>query len=133
MKSLLRIILLYSFILFITPQFIPGLHVTNTFMTYITGGIVLSLLFLIVKPIFSIISFPINLLTLGLFSLITNAVILYILTRIIRGISITAFSYQSFDILGFHIPEISFTSFFAYIYTAFIISLLAGFLRWLVR
>jgi uncharacterized membrane protein YvlD (DUF360 family) len=72
------------------------------------------------------------LLTLGLFSFVVNAFILYILTIIISGISITAFEYSGINFLGFVIPRIYFNLFFTYIYTAFVLSFIDSFFSWLM-
>lgn len=91
------------------------------------------LMFLILKPILNIISFPVNLITLGLFSMFTNALILYLLVFFIIGISISPFSYPSFELLGFDVPKISFSLIFTYIYTAFVLSFIDYFFSWLVK
>src|SRR5476651_852633 len=101
MKSLLRNTLINSLSLFILAQIVPGLTVHNGFFTYIAGGLALSLLFLIVKPILNIISLPLNLVTLGLFSFLTNAIIFYLLTVFVTGISITSFTFSGFSFSGF--------------------------------
>jgi hypothetical protein len=49
-KSILRNITFYSFALFLVSQVLTGVKVSGGFWTYILGGVVLTLLFLIVKP-----------------------------------------------------------------------------------
>lgn len=133
MKTIVRRVALYSFILFLLPQIVPGVHITGGFLTLIIGGIGLALMFMILKPILNIISFPINLATLGLFSMFTNALILYLLTIFITGVSLSPFSYDPINYLGFTTPQISFNLFFAYVYAALIVSLIESFLSWLMN
>src|SRR6266581_1082303 len=118
MKSLLRNTVIHSFILFFLPFLVPGFHVTGGFWTFIIGGFILSLLTSILKPILSIISFPVNFLTLGLFSLIINGLIIYLLTIFIPQISIQPFVYEKMNIWIFSADKISFNTFFAYVYVA---------------
>ncbi len=55
------------------------------------AGLLLGLFNLIVKPIVKILSLPINILTLGLFNIIINAGMLWIVDMIIRELEIKGF------------------------------------------
>lgn len=133
MKSVTRGIVLYSLALYFLPMLIPGLKISGGFLTFLIGGIALMLMFLVIKPILNIVSFPINLITLGLFAMLTNGFILYLLVQLVSGISVTPFSYPPSEILGFAVPKISFSLFFAYIYTAFMLSFIDSFFSWLIK
>jgi putative membrane protein len=133
MKKIVRNISIYTFALFLLPKLIPGVHLTGGLWTLFVGGIGLALMFLIIKPILTLISFPVNILSLGLFSMLTNALILYLLTIIVTGVSVEAFTYQRFEIWGFVIPALSFNTFFSYVYTAFVLSFIDTFLSWLMK
>ena len=133
MKTIIRNIAIYTFALFLLPKIIPGVHLTGGLWTLFVGGILLALMFLILKPILKIISFPVNILTLGLFSIFTNVLILYIFTIFVTGVSITHFSYDSANFSGLVIPKLTFNTFFAYVYTAFVLSFIDTFLSWLMK
>src|SRR5258708_40236687 len=111
MKTIIRKILTYIGALYFLPQLIPGIHISGGFTTLLIGGVTLALLFLILKPILNLISFPINLVTFGIFSLVINAVLLYLLTVFIKGIAITAFSYHNINFEGFSTPTLEFNTF----------------------
>lgn len=132
MKTILRRIAIYTFVLFILPPIIPGVKISGGLETLFIGGALLAVMFLILKPILTIISFPINLITLGLFSIITNAFILYLMTRFVDGIKISPFHYNSFTYSGFKIPAFEFNIYFVYIFTALVISILVSLLSWLM-
>lgn len=132
MKTILRRIAIYTFILFLLPALIPGVKIIGGLETLFIGGTALALMFLVLRPVLTIISFPINLLTLGLFSVITNAFILYLMTRFVEGITISPFAYSAISFRGFTTPEIFFNFYFAYAFTAFIISLIESALAWLM-
>jgi putative membrane protein len=133
MKAITRGVVIYSLALYFLPMLIPGLKISGGLLTFLIGGIALMLMFLVLKPILNIISFPINLITLGLFSMITNAFILYLLVQFVSGISIVPFSYPASEVLGFAVPKISFSLFFAYVYTAFMLSFIDSFFSWLIK
>ena len=133
MKTILRNIAIYTLILFLLPMLIPGVSITNGLQTLLTGGIMLAILFLVLKPILNIISFPVNMVTLGLFNIFINALLIYLLTVFVTEISISSFTYYRTNVFGFITPMISFNTFFAYIYTAFILTLINGFIRWLIN
>src|ERR1017187_6315523 len=101
MKSIIRSIAIYTFALYFIPQIVPGFTINGGFMTLLIGSVVLALMSLILKPILNIISFPINMLTLGLFSIIINAIILYLLTILVPNITVQPFTYPESHIYGF--------------------------------
>ncbi len=89
MKTLIHIFVTAIAIL-ITTQIIPGFHITN-FITAILAALVLGLLNMFVKPILSLLTLPINILTLGLFKFILNAFILTLSAKIVSGFTIDGF------------------------------------------
>lgn len=133
MKSVLRRIVFYSVALFLTAQALEGVRVNGGLIEYIVGGMVLSILFLLVKPILGIITLPLNIITLGLFSFLTNGIILYLLTIIVPNISIAAFKFKGFSFMGFVIPQLQVNNFFAFIVASILLSIIVGFLRWLMK
>src|SRR5579863_399540 len=133
MKSILRSIGIYLLALYFIPQIVPGFTIDGGFMTLFIGAVVLALMFMILKPLLSIISFPITMLTLGLFSIIINALILYLLTILVPDITIQPFTYPEAHIYGFITPRIAFDTFFAYTFSAFILSCINSIIRWLIN
>lgn len=133
MKTIIRTIAIYTLILFLLPKLVAGFTIDGGLFTLFVSGVVLSMLFMVVRPILSIISFPVNVVSLGLFNIFINALLLYLLTIFVTGISVVAFTMTSVDILGFIIPQITFNTFFAYLYTAFILTIFNSFIRWLMN
>src|SRR5688572_20251379 len=133
MKTLLRNLVIYSLILFLLPQIIPGMSIIGGLNTLLVGSFVLTLLFIILKPILSIISFPVNILTLGVFNIFINGLLIYLLTVFVTEITISAFTYTNANVLGFITPVIAFNTFFAYLYVAFILTLINSSIRWLIE
>ena len=75
MRALLQIVL-NGVALFIAAKLVPGIVYTGSLLQLLLAGLVLGLLNLLVKPIVSFFSFPLIVLTLGLFYLVINGVIL---------------------------------------------------------
>lgn len=133
MKGILRNIVFYSVALFLTSQVITGLAIKGGPAAYVIGGIVLSILFLIVKPILKIITLPLSIITLGIFSFLINAIILYLLTIIVSNISVTAFVFNGSSFAGFIIPQFYVNNFFAFVIASIFLSFIVGALKWLIK
>ena len=74
-RALLQIVL-NGVALLIAAKIVPGIVYTGSLAQLLLAGLVLGLLNLLVKPILSFFSFPFIVLTLGLFYLVINGLIL---------------------------------------------------------
>jgi putative membrane protein len=66
-----------------------NVDVTAGFWGFILAGLILSLVNSLLKPIFVIVSLPAILLTLGLFTIVVNGVLVYIALAIAPGLSMS--------------------------------------------
>lgn len=87
----------------------------------------------VIKPILNVISFPFNLMTLGFFSIFTNAFILYLLTIFVTGIMIHPYRTTGVNIFGFIIPPLSFNTLFAFLASALVLAIIVTVIRWLIE
>lgn len=71
-------------------EFVPGFHIAS-FYTAAIVAILLGVIGITLRPILLILTLPINLLTLGLFSFVINAGILLLLASFVEGFSIEGF------------------------------------------
>jgi putative membrane protein len=110
MKILLAIIF-NGLILFGISYFLPEVQAEGGIKLYFVAGIVLWLLNTFVRPILKIFGFPFIILTLGLFSLVINGVILMLLEKIITILNITWVSYDLGGWLNFAFAVVIFTVF----------------------
>ncbi len=83
---LLRI-LLSALAVVVLAKILPGVGV-DSYWTAILVAVVLSLLNFIVKPILIILTLPVTILTLGLFLLIINALIILLADYLVAGFSV---------------------------------------------
>ena len=89
MKLLVRI-LVTSVLVLIIAHFMRGVHVAG-FTTALIVAVVLGLLNIFIKPILVILTLPVTILTLGLFLLVINALIILLCTNIVGGFSVDSF------------------------------------------
>jgi putative membrane protein len=73
-----------------TAYLVPGISVT-TFVVALFVALVLGLVNTFIKPIISILTLPVNILTLGLFGIILNALFFWLASLIVTGFSISGF------------------------------------------
>ncbi|HEY0220806.1 MAG TPA: phage holin family protein [Candidatus Paceibacterota bacterium] len=88
MKILIHL-LVSALAIIISSYLVPGILVT------LTGAIVLSVVFgiinIFIKPVIKIIALPITILTLGLFSLVINALFILLASKFVPGFSVSGF------------------------------------------
>ncbi|MCA0958078.1 phage holin family protein [Muricauda ruestringensis] len=89
MKLILRL-LLNAIAVVILSYVLPGVGV-DSMMTAILVAVVLSILNFLVKPILVIFTLPITILTLGLFLLVINAIIILLAAKLIDGFYVSGF------------------------------------------
>ncbi len=73
--------------LFIIAFFLPNVGYTDI-PTLILAGVVLTVLNKVVKPVLKLLTLPINVVTIGLFGTVINALLLWLLTYLVPGFSI---------------------------------------------
>ncbi|OGN27088.1 MAG: hypothetical protein A2941_00095 [Candidatus Yanofskybacteria bacterium RIFCSPLOWO2_01_FULL_49_17] len=67
---------------------VPGFLVTGGWVQYLIAGLVLAILNMTLRPILKLVSFPIIMLSLGLFTLVINALMLWLLDYFLIFITI---------------------------------------------
>lgn len=77
---------------YLGARILPGIHVTN-FTTAIVIAIVMALLNAFLKPIMVFLTIPVTILTLGLFLLVINAVIVLLCAKLVNGFTVAGFWY----------------------------------------
>jgi putative membrane protein len=83
-------ILISAVAVFIAAYFVPGV-VVNGFGTALVVAIVLGLLNAFIKPILTILTIPITILTLGLFLVVINVLMIYLTDYLVDGFRVSGF------------------------------------------
>lgn len=90
MSNLFLKFLINCLALIITAFLVPGLYLARL-STAIWAALVLGLVNTFIRPILSFFTIPLQLLTLGLFTLVINALMLILTSRLVPGFSIQSF------------------------------------------
>ena len=112
MRRILLKWLINTLALLITAYVVKGIRVTGVSALFLAAAL-LGILNALIRPILIILTLPINIITLGLFTFIINAAMLWFVSLIIKG----------FVIQGFWPAVVG----------ALIISLVSWFFNWLLR
>lgn len=83
-------LLINAIAFYVTAYLVPGFIISG-WQALIVVSVVWGILTLLIKPILTILTLPINILTLGLFSFVINAILLLIMSKIVPGFSVLGF------------------------------------------
>ena len=88
--------IILTFSITVASYFLPFINISannvwDKFKIAFLAGLLLGLFNLIVKPIIKILSLPINILTLGLFNIVINAGMLWMVDLILKGLRVEGF------------------------------------------
>ncbi len=89
MKTLIRWAVL-TFVIMMLSNWIPNVTVENWWAAVI-AALVLGLINTLLKPVITLLAFPINLLTFGLFSIVINAWLVLMASDMVPGFEVAGF------------------------------------------
>lgn len=90
MATLVVKLLVNAFAIFLVGQFLAGIHVPD-FMTAIFVALILGIVNTVIRPILLIITIPINLIALGLFTFVINGFMFWIATKFVHDFVVDTF------------------------------------------
>jgi len=108
MKSITRSLLVNGVVFWLLSKFTPAIVIEDT-KSLILTALALTLVNLTIKPVLKLVTLPLNILTLGLFSWAYTLVALYLAISAIPGVCITGFVFPGFSGMGFTIPAVGFS------------------------
>lgn len=76
--------------LFFTASVVPGLHLTGFYAALITV-LVLGLVNAFIRPLLVLLTLPINILTLGLFTFVINGFLFWLVSTWVKGFTVDGF------------------------------------------
>ncbi|MBU1146517.1 phage holin family protein [Patescibacteria group bacterium] len=83
--------LIYAVALMILTYIVPGISVKN-FYSALIAALVLGLVNAVIRPLLILLTLPVNILTLGLFTLVINALMLWFVASIVKGFDVRNFA-----------------------------------------
>jgi|CXWL01.1.fsa_nt_gi putative membrane protein len=87
MRALIQVIANAAALL-LAAHLVPGVHWTGSWLGLLLAGIVLGLINLIVRPIVKLLSLPFIIITLGLFYLVINALMLFLAAGLLSDLRV---------------------------------------------
>ncbi len=133
MKHLVRHFVFDTYSLWVVSQIAEGMVFQRGLYSLFVTGAALMAVSLLAKPVINVLLLPINLITYGLFRWVSSAVVLYIVTLIVKDFKITAFIFEGFSNKWFDIPALHFEGFLAFVGFSFILSIISSFIYWLIK
>ncbi len=113
MKGLIVRWVMSGLALYLTAHLIEGIELEG-FLASLLAALVLGLVNAFIRPIISILTLPINILTLGLFTFVINGFMLWVVST---------------TIAGFYVENV----FFAGIFGAIVMSIISGILTFFIK
>ncbi len=89
MKLLLRW-LVNALALLAATQIIPGFEIAS-FYSALVAALVLGLLNAVIRPILIVLTLPVNIVTLGLFTFVINGLLVWFMATFVKGVSVDGF------------------------------------------
>lgn len=76
---------------YLTVNLVPGITLTGGWMTLGLVSLVWAVIITVIRPVLQILSLPITIITLGLFSLVLNALLFWAMEFIVPGFDVDGF------------------------------------------
>ena len=76
---------------YLTVSIVPGITVAGGWTTILLVALVWSVIVMVIKPVLAILTLPITIITLGLFSFVLNALLFWAMTLIVPGFVVAGF------------------------------------------
>lgn len=75
---------------YVAAYLVPGVHIANAWAAFI-AALIIGLVNALVRPILLVLTLPITVLTLGLFTLVINALMFWLASSVVKGFDVTNF------------------------------------------
>lgn len=82
--------LISALAILVSAYILPGVHVSS-FVAALVASLVLGIINAVLKPVLIILSLPITILTLGLFTLVIDALLILLTSAIVPGFTVNGF------------------------------------------
>lgn len=75
----------------LTVNIVPGVTITGGWISLFLAALVWSVISMVIKPVLTILTLPITIITFGLFSFVLNAALFWAMTLVVPGFSVDGF------------------------------------------
>jgi putative membrane protein len=129
-KNFIRAIVSTGLALILTPFIVTAFQIDNSVATVLIASVVLVLVNFFIKPVVTLVSFPINFITLGFFSLVISALMLFLTAYLVGGITIANTGILTINYFGINLPTLGINSWYANIMAAAVV---ISTINWILR
>ncbi len=131
MRTILRIIFINFTALWATTQILPGLSYSGGFKTLFLGSLAFAIINILLVPVLKILLLPLNLMTVGIFSWISNVLALFVLVNLVPQFKLIPYYFPGLRFEGFIVPGANLPILWVAIIASLIIGIISHFLHWL--
>lgn len=82
--------LISAVILMLVAYLVPGIEVASLY-TALIAALILGLINALIRPVIILLTLPVNILTIGLFTLVINALMFWLASSIVKGFYVSGF------------------------------------------
>lgn len=82
--------LISALVLMLVAYLVPGIRIAN-FYAALVAALVLGLINALIRPLIIILTLPLNIFTLGLFTLVINALMFWLASSVVKGFFVAGF------------------------------------------
>ncbi|TSC61523.1 MAG: hypothetical protein Athens041674_739, partial [Parcubacteria group bacterium Athens0416_74] len=75
----------------LTVNIVPGIEVSGGWLTILLVALVWSVITMVIRPVLSVLTLPITLITFGLFAFVLNALLFWAMEFVVPGFSVDGF------------------------------------------
>lgn len=130
MTSLLKLVVGNGAGLYVLTKIFTAFRIDETLTIYVIAAVTLSLLQTLVRPLLELILLPVNLLTLGMFRWVSSVAVLWLMVKIVPGISVLPYHFAGFSSRGIVVPALDLTAFWSIVASAFLLSSISAVIDW---
>jgi putative membrane protein len=135
MKKLIQSLVFYTLAIYFVSEIVPGFKVNTDLKGLIVSGLCLAILFVFLNPLLKFLFLPINIITLGLFSFVSQIITFYIFLNLFpHNFNIISWDFSGMELtgLGLHLNSFTVTPFLTIILSTGLISIIVSLLFLLV-
>jgi putative membrane protein len=107
-KKIIVGVVLNALALYAVTYFLTDIHYTGGILFFIIAGFIIGLLNVFVKPLMKLLSFPLMIMTVGLFSFVINAIIFWLTVKIVNGIHVSDVTVEITGVVTYLIAAVVF-------------------------
>jgi putative membrane protein len=133
MKTIIRHLVIDTYALWLTSMVASGMVFSGGLKTLLFAGAMVSAVSIFAKPVINLLLLPLNLISFGLFRWVASAIVLYLVTLIVKDYKIVSFTFAGFSGKWFDIPAMDLHGILAFVAFSFIVSLITSSIYWLFK